>query len=389
MGLEVSKKTTSRALYYVVLLVATSTACNQVSRKLQPTADGASIRGAGFVTLRKIGDLPEKNGWFSIQFEDKQRGWLANGLNLWRTTDGGRNWNVIYKVDEHEFVERIDKVFFVNSCKGWMLRPSGFYRTIDQGITWAAVTTPLDYPKGSLVSFYFSNDKDGWIVGGLYHPKSLKDFLRESHPNEAVITRQDNSRAVLQASIFRTYDGGETWHECSIPSVSYRIILINFSDSDHGVIVGDEDVMSTEDGGKNWRLSIFPKECNDQNRENIYEYGPIALSFLDRHGGWLSYKDGRLAKSTDGGHSWCDLLQPQEVWAPDEQNAFFQKLYFTDTLNGWGLKANGSLFGTENGGVTWVNVDTSIRYDDLFFLNKEYGWSVSKEGLFQFEGRAP
>jgi len=366
----------------ICVVIISLTACTPASPTSVSSAGHAGTQRTVSPGARKIGDVPEKRGWFDLHFINETEGWLADAKHLWRTADGGRSWEIVHTADDRKSTQRIRKVEFRNSRAGWVLGHDGLYKTEDQGHALTRLPTPLDYPKGELNSFTFLEDgKVGWAVGGIYRKISSEELRQGKHPNNAVTTFPDDSHAVLEAAVFGTNDGGNRWYRESIPGGNYRIYDVYFSNAKHGLAIGDGGALFTRDGGKAWKVAVFRKECVDPKFLELYDHRPVAASFVQPDLGWLSFDDGRLAKSTDGGQTWCDLLRPESGWPEGEQNAYFQNIHFINPTRGWGLKANGKLYETNDGGSTWVGV-SETRFDDMYFLDGRLGWAVGEEGLF-------
>jgi photosystem II stability/assembly factor-like uncharacterized protein len=332
--------------------------------------------------LEKINEVPHGDGWYKLQLLNAQLGWMTNGKILWRTTDDGATWDVTYSADPAKFENGEIKEFqFFNSREGITMRLDGLHRTQDGGHTWAGINTPLSYPQGEPSYFKFLEDgKVGWIVGGIYHRISKEEADRCT--NNAKTVFPDNSYACLEGAVFHTDDGGETWSRQPAPNIGYRIYNLYFSDADHGLALGDWGAIYTENGGRKWEKSELKKECVDPGFLSEYEYRPIAVSFADKLG-WISFNDGRLIKSTDGGRTWCDLLQPAEYRTQTGSNSFFQVLHFSNSDHGWALATDGTLYETLDGGARWTKIKTDAKFDDLFFVQPGYGWAVSKAGIYR------
>jgi photosystem II stability/assembly factor-like uncharacterized protein len=328
--------------------------------------------------VQKIGEIPLDNGKAKLYFLNRQVGWFFDQGSLWTTADGGSVWEIVYSASANE--QTIEKVEFVNSYLGWMIKGGALFRTEDSGRTWTPMPVPISFPHGELRDFKFLADgKVGWIAGGLYRPVSQREILQS--PNNAI---SPDSKAVLEGAILRTDDGGERWRQQSLPNgEAYRFLQLYFFDAKHGIALGDTGVVYTLTGGDPWKTANFRKGCVDQQYRQTAEGRPINVFFLDSNKGWLSFTDGYVAKSDDGGRTWCDLLHPEDVWSTSSYNTFFQKIIFTDESHGWGLGADGTLYETTDKGVMWAKYEASVKFDDIFFLNADQGWAVAKNILYR------
>lgn len=333
--------------------------------------------------LKKIGDVPSKdNGWFRIQFISEQEGWLSCNKKLWRTTDGGKSWEAIYSANSSwGLLDSIRGLEFTSSQTGWLLvSPNKLFKTEDGGYTWMRQDNmPLSFPKAQLNDVKFMKDgKTGWIAGGLYQSESSRgnaDSFASRFPATA---------------IFRTDDGGMSWVRETVFSPRGgrvgRIFLLN-----HQIWAIDEAGFFYRETNKDsWKKADYSKGACDrrmllhttsgQEGRDVFE--PVAIYFLDVNQGWLGFKNGYMAKSTDGGRTWCDLLDPRVVWPTPFYDTFFWKIHFTNSTHGWGLSGEGHIYETKDGGSSWQKVNVKASIEDLYFLNPSQGWAVAEEGLF-------
>ena len=100
------------------------------------------------------------NGFYKMQFLDKLNGYCGAPNELLKTTDGGKNWNVIFKVTEnnpdiHIFI--IPQFFDVNN--GYLMTSNGIYKTDDGGTNW---TTSCRLSKNVISGINFIDMNTGW-----------------------------------------------------------------------------------------------------------------------------------------------------------------------------------------------------------------------------------
>jgi len=116
-----------------------------------------------------------------------------------------------------------------------------------------------------------------------------------------------------------------------------------FRDEDHGWARGEPGLFSLDNRTSRWReVDFYKGKCPSEmlrktlNPDSVV-YEPVAIYFLDTNLGWLSFKNGYVAKTTDGGTTWCDLLNPRDVWPNPIGLTFFWKIHFIDPLRGWAI----------------------------------------------------
>jgi len=87
--------------------------------------------------------------------------------------------------------------------------------------------------------------------------------------------------------------------------------------------------------------------------------------------------------------SFLQNVYCQEYWIhkPSPTIRWLTRIQFVDSLYGWAGGDSGTVIHTTNGGDDWVLQNTgviSFPLDDLFFLNRNYGWAVLND-YFSFK----
>jgi hypothetical protein len=104
------------------------------------------------------------------------------------------------------------------------------------------------------------------------------------------------------------------------------------------------------------------------------------MQFVNPNTGWISTSTFYLPfyrtfmKTTNGGQNWNRVQNTGQV---------FIFYFFNDSL-GFGIDWTGSNFSkTTNGGLNWNTIYTTGNgYGDMFFVNKDTGWTCGTEGIF-------
>jgi photosystem II stability/assembly factor-like uncharacterized protein len=97
--------------------------------------------------------------------------------------------------------------------------------------------------------------------------------------------------------------------------------------------------------------------------------------FLNENIGWLLVNGNRTFYTCDGGDMWNCI---------DTLPCFIDKIFFVDSLNGWGA-GNNRIIKTQDGGNSWsiqYENNDSInfqQYRDVFFTDLIHGWVVNYE----------
>lgn len=359
-----------------VLLVCL-TACTSSSRnEPQLPSDQSKIGTAENVAVERVGDVPALRGPLRIQCVSTEECWLHDNMKLWRSTNGGRQWQLKYSSNSD--MQNIKAIQFLTADLGWMLRFDGLYKTEDAALTWISKRSSLpNYPNSDFQIVRFWRDGlVGWAVGGLYRPMSQKE-LRGSPPGNLL---SPDGKGILVGAIYHTSDGGNTWEQQSLPEKPGRFLDVLPLDSKRAIAMGDAGAYRTDKGAESWLPLKFNEKCSQAKSNTAV---PLDVSFVDLKLGWLTYGDGYVAKTSDGGRTWCDLTFAEDVWPAGHEPAYFEKIQFIDPTHGWALGGDHFLYESKDGGKKWVKTDTRMRFDDMYFSDTSHGWVVSQEGLFR------
>ena len=140
----------------------------------------------------------------------------------------------------------------------------------------------------------------------------------------------------------------------------FDIFNISFPNAQTGYVCGYGNMFfKTTNGGSNWINLSFPGTAN--NFDAVY--------FFNGQNGLLASTNDTVYKTSNGGLNWFSKFG---IGYPVQNFQFF------DSSSGYACGLN-RLSYTSNGGVNWItsNVNT---YGDIFFLNKNSGWTVNYLG---------
>lgn len=169
--------------------------------------------------------------------------------------------------------------------------------------------------------------------------KLVKSYFREEH-----FLDEKNGWRLLSGSnittIQNTKDGGINWQD--LASLKMVLRAIHFINEQKGWCVGNEAIITTNDGGASW-TDQTPNGLNNTLR-GVY--------FLDEFYGWVVGE--KIVLSTkDGGKNWTDKT-------PKDLQAIAYGVYFSDKNHGWVESSDSKTFITENGGDRWKIIIGSI-----------------------------
>lgn len=283
---------------------------------------------------------------------------------LFKTYDGGLNWEEIYETPAFSTHDIAD-IVFTNENVGYFSAENSYYdyyKTTDGGYSWTAIEE-LDYQVEN-VSFLGKIDNETLITS-----------------SASALSPNDDLKGT-----YRVTQGGQIWTE--VYDNSLMDISVVSSNLLYGFTYNDLDypiVTKSEDGGESW--------------QNIYEFNEENLTFVD-----LEFSDeltgyclpsgsgSQYYKTTDGGLTWelVDFLEQTGSWN--------SSIKFADYDHGYIQKGN-YLYITNNGGETWeyngsynsmINIDVFGNYffrygDDGLIYRQVIPSILSSEDHYQEE----
>ena len=275
---------------------------------------------------------PLHNGYFL----DAEHGWIISygtGLVL-RTENGGDTWMIASRLDSIFY----ECVQFVSKEKGWICGEKGsLLQTEDGGVTWRNIKL---FPE--TYAFY-----------GLYLSEQGRGFLAGIDIS--------SRKAVL----YESSDGGETWIERSNEIPGACLEPIQFLDADRGFMAGDNFVLRTTDGGRNWIAYEFDKETVIRG-----------LHFVDFQHGWVVGHGGDVFCTEDSGHTW----HQSERFTTNR----LRSVIFIDSKRGFIVgdqdKESGSLWWTDDGGEKWHKSNQELPDLHRLFQSPKALWALGKSG---------
>lgn len=259
-------------------------------------------------TIQKSGVDKALNG---IDFTDNERGWIVGAYGtILKTSDGGKNWKSIPSgTDEHLF-----DVDFVDQQNGWIVGARGtILHSEDGGESWKSESIGQDVILNSVA---FADAKTGWAVG---------EF----------------------GLIYQTKDGGTKWVKQKSPieigfasGESRNLFRVVLSDKELWAFGLDGVILQSKDRQK-WEVVSVPSEAN-KNKNHLFDGAKLGKEL------WIVGQRGTMILGDNSDGSWKAV-----------------PLGMVKTLNGidfgpdgWGLAVGnrGTIFKTDNGGKTWVEL---------------------------------
>jgi len=295
---------------------------------------------------------------------------------LLHTSDAGRAWDVVAQrpATVPDMIDRVDKMHAygigVGPCEGAVCATYGLYATSDGGRTWEPLA-PLDFGLG-IRGLRFASESDGWVAGARCAPPNCGSMPGFAHtldggrsweyvdtPAESLLTfdigagRVVSSVAGTGVSLYDPATG--TWQPSSTDARP-ELTRISFATRDVGYATTDGGALwVTGDGGKTWSLR------SDALRWEITSTGAL----------WASDASRTIHLTEDGGRSTRDLSPPSEAHS---SGRFSIVAAAGDRV--W-LVLDGGLWRTDDGGVTWRQIDAA-QNADYHFIDAQHAWMMAR-----------
>lgn len=311
-----------------------------------------------------------------VMFVSEDEGWIVGNNDtslVFHTQNGGNTWNLIYSMcrEDHWY----SSVYFTSPENGWLIENFYYYgpwfpirqayikHTNDGGATW----TVQDTCDECLLEFtVFADSLTGWCAGDnqVFRTTDGGNTWEASHVEQESImsicnTGKNNVWIIGHDFIYSSEDGGNGWQE-QLNIIKGSFFSVSFIDDKKGWAVGNK-LYHTNDGGLNWEVQ------NDTVNGS-------SICFTDKNHGWIATRyDGKIYRTSDGGEHW--------ILGDSITNRELRTIFFTDSLNGWVAGGNYSnesiLYGTKDGGVTWIQQDGLPRpLYSIYFTDKDHGWAA-------------
>jgi len=259
--------------------------------------------------------------------------------------------------------KRYDDIYFVDSLTGWTVNSEGeIYKTRNGGVTWDTSYTGNGYLRS--VEFLdknvgFSGSLDGSFLQTLDGGSSWSD-IRERIPGPNTnICGLSHARDMVfgvgvwayPAYFIKSTDRGTTWSYLSMSNYARGLVDCHFFNADTGVVSGILNgavILRTEDGGVSWTEVYHGNRQMEYAWKLFFDNDSIGFASIESFGA-----PTHIVKTTDAGNTWIEY----EV-SPTYLD--IQGIGFIDANRGWVSPRYDYIFGTTDGGITWIQDTMSM-----------------------------
>jgi len=300
-----------------------------------------------------------------------------------KTTDMGLTWSTTTFQDE-----RYKNILSVNDNEWLIIGNSGYYndtkiiqrKSTDTGITWQ-LSIPVQEPLSNYTYFYnsvYSQSTDMVYIFtslGIYKSSDRGNSYTKISSETDVLVNEivfDNKPTNPENQIgfawlkwnIKPYlisiDGGETWHQKSLPQSMGYIWLVGISENVIYMIVNQNQLYKSTDYGESWEQIYVPVSGGKQ-----------ALKVYDKNF-FVMKVANNLVSSTNGGNTWISGPIIWNLWLENTDIISYGNIVgvgsYSDTTG-----TRGAFYKTTDSGLSWHITDTEKQLHEIQMLTDKIG----------------
>lgn len=278
----------------------------------------------GGASWRRVRRFDAEGGFFkSITAADANHVWAVGNTAIIKTSDGGLTWTS----QQSGVADILNDVVANSPLVAWAVGVNAVLRTTDGGSTWQKLTT---------------------LAGPLYR-------LSAPTASVAYVTVQPDTVA-------KTEDGGLTWSSQKLAGLDGSLgKAISAPEPSVAWVVGDNGLVMRTTNGATWTATTKPLQA---------EAKPLSILALNATTAFVSFEDGSIARTIDGGASWSTFAGDR--FSPT------QSLFAADANTVWGVGAVGAIIKSMDAGATWSEQSRGPRLPLLSVaaVDKNTAWAA-------------
>jgi photosystem II stability/assembly factor-like uncharacterized protein len=287
---------------------------------------------------------------------------IVGGVNLWKSTDGGANWE-IKGYWTNSSVEEVHAdhhmLYWPVAGRLYSAHDGGLDISTDDGETWEYIGSGLEITQFYRISVSQTN-ADLILCGAQDNSSFLKTsstfgMTRATGDGmEQAINPEDEDimyTASYYGKIYKSTNGGDSWFVSNYPDENGAWVTpyqIDPNNSDQ-LFAGYLRVWKSTNGGGSWTaISSFTNE----SALTFLHVAPENSDFI------YTGRNGALWKTTNGGSSWTSLTIPSTnaiksiVTNPDDADEVW--ICFS------GYTSGQKVYHSTNGGTSWTNISGTL-----------------------------
>jgi photosystem II stability/assembly factor-like uncharacterized protein len=370
---------------------------NETNYQLSPTGEFSKYNSNSRVYSSSLAFTQKPVS--SLGFFNNDVGIICSRQGIYRTIDGGINWNeVVDLYDWNGAKTSFYDIFFIDSLSGWATSKGDLYKTTDGGNNWS--TQRISNNNLFRIGF-FGNGDTGLVTE---YPNILhktynsgttwqKDpYFKEDKNFSDIVFKDINSIWAIgdTGNIYYTNNFGALWQTISLPNDSLIATSLSFSKKDSKKIwvttrnvknsIAFGSLYYTDNGGITW--------VKKESRLLIWK-----VQFINDSVGWINGADFFVGsgldyfflRTTDGGETWARLAKPNTDYANFKFISENEGILF----DGGAPVPSGFAYYTNDGGYNWETLIPENTVTEVAFLGKEQCWFA--HGLHQLSkwGKMP
>jgi len=230
-----------------------------------------------------------------LQFVNDDLGYISSiDNNIFKSEDSGNTWVLV------DSDTPINKFFFINENLGYGINEDNIYKTINGGINWQL---SYFFEDDHYREIFFVDSEIGFVGGGpCYDQFLLKTEDGGENWQRIIVSDLSYIRDIYfieenigfiadTGSILKTNDGGSTWSICYYANIGVSGNFY-FPSDEVGYCTGHNNIFKTEDSGDTWFSLDSPLIFN------------TSAFFISDEVGFVTGSGNELIKTEDGGNTW-------------------------------------------------------------------------------------